>query len=103
MMAGRSGVRRLPTAAGPEGPTWPTESPVRVERVRGSLRLDPAGHVLLADRLQEGRVVGGQVPANYPDHLVIAVAAGHEPAFAPDHLHLAPPALAGRFSVMPGC
>jgi rhodanese-related sulfurtransferase len=32
-------------------------------------RLDPADQILLADRLQQGRMVGGQVPADHPDHL----------------------------------
>jgi hypothetical protein len=32
-------------------------------------------------------MVGGQVPADLPDHLVIAIAPGHEPALASDELH----------------
>src|SRR5579859_1144737 len=48
-------------------------------------------------------MVGGHMPPDRPDHLVIAVAAGHEPALAPDQLHLGPPVLAACLSVMPGC
>ena len=32
-------------------------------------------------------MVGGHVPPDHSDHLVIAIAAGHEPAFASDELH----------------
>ena len=53
----------------------------------GLFRLDPAGQLLSADRFQQGRMVGGQVPSDHPDHLVIAIAAGYEPAFASDQLH----------------
>jgi len=51
---------------------------------------DPAEQVILADRLQEGRVVGGDVPADHPDYLVVAVASGDEPALAPDQLRHRP-------------
>jgi hypothetical protein len=50
-------------------------------------RLDPADQVLPADRFQQGRMVGGHVSPDHPDHLVIVIAAGHEPAFASDQLH----------------
>jgi len=64
----------------------------------GSCRLfglDPAEQVLSADCGQQGRMVGGQVPPDHPDHLVLAVAAGHEPALAPDQLRhrASPPSL----------
>ena len=48
---------------------------------------DPAEQVIPADPVQEGRMVGGHVPADHPDHLVIAVAAGDEAALASDQLH----------------
>ena len=51
------------------------------------LRLDPADQVVPADRVQQGWMVGGYMPPDHPDHLVIAIAAGHEPAFASDQLH----------------
>jgi len=53
----------------------------------GLFRLDPADQVLPADRFQQGRMVGAQVPPDHPDHLIIAIAAGDEPAFAPDQFH----------------
>ena len=71
--------------------------------VQGLFRLDPADQVIAADRFQQGWMVGGHVPPDHPDHLVIAIAAGHVTAFASDQLHLAPPTLAPCLSVMPGC
>ena len=50
-------------------------------------RLDPADQVIPADRFQQGWMVGGHVPADHPDHLVIVIAAGHVPALASDQLH----------------
>ena len=59
-----------------------------VARVTGVLfRVDPADQILLADRIQQGRMVGGHVPPDHPDHLVIVIAARHVPAFASDQLH----------------
>jgi hypothetical protein len=55
--------------------------------VQGSFRLDPADQVFPADPIQQGRMVGGHVPPDHPDHLVVALAAGYEPAFASDQLH----------------
>ncbi len=57
------------------------------DSVQGLFRLDPADQVLPADRIQQGRMVGGHVPPDHPDHLVIVIAAGHETAFASDQLH----------------
>src|SRR5690242_19495589 len=54
-------------------------------------RLDPARQVLPADCVQQRWVVGGHVPPDHPDYLVIAVAAGDVPAFASDQFHLAAP------------
>jgi hypothetical protein len=50
----------------------------------GLFSLDPAKQVVPADRVQQGRVVGGHVPPDHPDHLVVAIAPGHEPALASD-------------------
>jgi hypothetical protein len=36
-------------------------------------------------------MVGGHVPADHADYLIIAVASGDEPALASDQLHRAPP------------
>jgi hypothetical protein len=55
--------------------------------VQNLFHLDPAGQVLPADRFQQGRMVGGHVSPDHPDHLVVAIASGDEPAFAPDQLH----------------
>jgi len=44
-------------------------------------------------------MVGGHVPPNLPDHLVITFAARHEPAFASNQLHPRASALAARSSV----
>jgi hypothetical protein len=56
-------------------------------RLRVLFCLDPAGQLLSADRFQQGRMVGGHVPPDHPDHLVIAIATGYVPAFASDQLH----------------
>ena len=53
----------------------------------GLFCLDPADQILAADGFQQGWMIGGYVPPDHPDQLVIAVAAGHEPAFASDQLH----------------
>jgi hypothetical protein len=45
---------------------------------------DPAEQVFPAHRVQQDGMVGGHVPPDRPDDLVIVIAAGHEPAFAPD-------------------
>jgi hypothetical protein len=57
------------------------------DSVRRLFRLDPADQVVPADGVQQGRMVGGHVAPDHPDHLIIAIAAGHEPAFASDQLH----------------
>ena len=36
-------------------------------------------------------MIGGQVPLEHSDHLVITISAGYVPAFASDQLHLVPP------------
>src|SRR5260370_7096365 len=66
-------------------------------------RLDPAEQVLPADRVQQGRMVGGHVPPDHPDHLVIAIASGHEPALASDQLGHRASHLAFTASVLPRC
>jgi hypothetical protein len=71
----------------PELPPDPYETMAGLGLDPGLFRLDPADQVVLADRSQQGWMVGGHVPPDRPDHLVIAVAAGHEPAFASDELH----------------
>src|SRR5262249_44488481 len=71
--------------------------------VRALLGLDPADQVLPADLLQQSRVVGGHVPPDHPDHLVIIIASGHEPAFASDQPHSRASWPGSVPSVMPGC
>ena len=82
-----TGLRRTTAATHPELPPGLLRSHGRLGFGPGLFRLDPADQVLPADRVQQGRMVGGHVPPDHPDHLVIAIAAGHEPAFAPDQLH----------------
>jgi hypothetical protein len=41
-------------------------------------------------------MVGGHVPADHADYLIIAVASGDEPALASDQLHLRTSTLAVR-------
>ena len=71
----------------PELPPDPYKAMAGLGLDPGLFRLDPADQVVPADRFQQGRMVGGHVPPDHPDHLVIAIAAGHEPAFASDQLH----------------
>ena len=54
--------------------------------ITGLLDPDPAEQVLPADRIHEGRMIGGHVSPDHPDHLVFVIASGHEPALAPDQL-----------------
>ena len=68
-------------------PNWVHESGDLLDSVQGLFRLDPADQVLPANRFQQGRMVGGHVPPDHPDHLVIVIAPGHETAFASDQLH----------------
>ena len=64
---------------------------------------DPAEQVILTDPVQEGRMVGGHVPTDHPDHLIIVIASGDEPALASDELHSRISSPGCSPSVMPGC
>jgi hypothetical protein len=50
----------------------------------GLFHVDPAEKVLPADALEEGRMVGGHVPADGGDHLIVGVAPGDIAALASD-------------------
>jgi hypothetical protein len=66
--------------------------PAAARRAPGAVlfRLDPADHVIPADGVKQRRMIGGYVPPDYLDYLVIAAATGNEPAFAADQLHRYP-------------
>ena len=81
------GILTKTQCAKPDRVRGSVEPVMSMATARGLFGLDPADQVLPADRFQQGRMVGGHMPADHPDHLVIAIAAGHEPAFASDQFH----------------
>jgi hypothetical protein len=50
------------------------ESGDLLDSVQGLFRLDPADQVLPANRFQQSRMVGGHVPPDRPDDLVLTIA-----------------------------